>query len=79
MCGTRQSNFKKNKKSFAKCRPLGTRQNLAAGDRRHGPAIFCRVSGIRQSHLCRVQYFAECPDKKTLGKVLNTRQSPGFQ
>ena len=40
--GTRQNKFLKIKK-IAECQPLGTRQNLTAGGRRHGPATFCRV------------------------------------
>ena len=39
---TWQNKFLKIKK-IAECHPLGTRQNLTAGGRRHGPATFCRV------------------------------------
>ena len=75
---------KKIKTNFAECLMAGTRQNLTVGDRRHGPAKFCRAPGFAECKilpsatlgkilLCRVpRYFA-------LGKVSDTRQSTVFQ
>ena len=54
------------KKNFAECQPLGARQNLTAGGRRHGPATFCRVgllpsaAALGKAHICREPGFAEC-------------------
>ena len=62
----------KNKKKFAKCPPLGTRQNLTAGGRRHGPTTFCRVglllsvAALGKAPICREPGFVKC---LALGKV----------
>ena len=58
--------------TFAECR--GTRQSLDLPRAR-----LCRVHGARQSHVCRVLYFAECGTRQNISlpsaPIKSTRQS----